>query len=89
MKLRENITEAERERITKNMIEKMKNAYRCININLNFTNEMIPHHEGAIAMCENLLKYRIDPRLECIADSIINEQSKGVEELKRIQKRIR
>ncbi len=75
--------------ITKNMIEKMKNAYRCININLNFTNEMIPHHEGAIAMCENLLKYRIDPRLECIADSIINEQSKGVEELKRIQKRIR
>lgn len=75
--------------ITKNMIEKMKNTCRSININLNFTNEMIPHHEGAILMCKNLLKYRIDSRLKCIADSIMNEQSKNIEELKEIQKKIR
>ncbi len=74
--------------ITKNMIEKMKNAPRCVNINLNFTNEMIPHHEGAIAMCENLLLYRIDPRLKLVADSIINEQSEGVQQLKEVQKRL-
>ena len=75
--------------ITQNMIERMKNAPRCININLNFTNEMIPHHEGAIAMCENLLKYRIDSRLKLIAEAIINEQNKGVKELEVIQKNIR
>ena len=74
--------------ITKNMIERMKNAPRCININLNFTDEMIPHHEGAIAMCENLLQYRIDPRLKLVADSIIKEQSKGVEQLKEVRRRL-
>lgn len=72
--------------ITKNMIEKMKNAPRCVNINLNFTNEMIPHHEGAIAMCENLLQYRMDPRLKLMAESIIKEQCEGVQQLKEVQK---
>lgn len=74
--------------ITKNMMENMKNASRCVNINLDFINEMIPHHEGAIAMCENLLPYRIDPRLKLVADSIIEEQSKGVNQLKEIQKKL-
>lgn len=72
--------------ITENMIERMQNAPRCININLNFINEMIPHHEGAIAMCKNLLQYRIDPRLKLVADSIIKEQGKGVEQLKEVRK---
>ncbi len=74
--------------IAENMIEKMKNAPKSIYINLNFTNEMIPHHEGAIAMCENLLNYRIDPRLKLVANSIIQEQSKDVQELKKIQRRL-
>ena len=67
--------------ITKNMIEKMKNSKRCANINLDFTYEMIPHHEGAIAMCNNLLQYNIDPRLESVAKTIIQEQTQGVKEL--------
>ncbi len=71
--------------ITKNMIERMKNSPRCININLDFVNEMIPHHEGAISMCENLLQYYIDPRLKMVADSIIREQSEGVKQLKEVQ----
>ena len=74
--------------ITKNMITKMKNSPRCININLNFVNEMIPHHEGAIQMCNNLLQYYIDPRLKMVADSIIREQSQGIEELKQVQKNL-
>lgn len=74
--------------ITKNMIEKMENAPKSIYINLNFTNEMIPHHEGAIAMCENLLNYRIAPGLKLVADSIIQEQSKDIQELKEIQRRL-
>lgn len=74
--------------ITKSMIEKMNCAPRLVYINLDFTYEMIPHHEGAIAMCKNLLQYRIDPRLKVVADSIIQEQEKGVEEMKEIQRRL-
>ena len=72
--------------ITKSMILRMKNSPRCMNINLNFVNEMIPHHEGAIQMCKNLLQYCIDPRLKEVAMSIIKEQSKGVKQLKEIQR---
>ncbi len=57
--------------ITNNMIEKMKNSPRCVNINLDFVNEMIPHHEGAIQMCNNLMQYYIDPRLRNVANTII------------------
>lgn len=72
-------------RIVNIMISGMKNSARTNNINYNFTTEMIPHHEGAIAMCNNLLKYQIDPRLKNVAQNIIQEQSKGVIELKNIQ----
>lgn len=71
--------------ITRNMICRMKNSPRCNNINLNFVNEMIPHHEGAISMCNNLLHYRIDPRLRNVANSIIEEQSRGVRQLEAIR----
>lgn len=74
--------------ITKEMICKMKNSPRCMNINLNFVNEMIPHHEGAIEMCNNLLKYCIDSRLRNVAENIIEEQSEGVRQLEEIRQRL-
>ena len=74
--------------ITKEMVEKMRNSLKTININLDFTTEMIPHHDGAIAMCNNLLQYYIDPRLKEVADTIIKEQSRGVDELKNIQRNL-
>ncbi len=74
--------------ITRTMICRMRNSYRSNNINLDFTNEMIPHHEGAVKMCENLLKYRIDPRLEEIAKEIIKEQSEGIKELEYIRNQL-
>ncbi len=72
--------------IVRKMITRMKNSPRCLNINLSFVGEMIPHHEGAIAMCNNLLQYRIDPRLKEVADTIIKEQSQGVRELEDVKK---
>ena len=71
--------------ITRRMIYRMKNSIRSSNINLNFVDEMIPHHEGAIEMCNNLLKYNIDPRLKSVAEEIIREQSQGVRELEQIK----
>jgi len=75
-------------RITKNMISRMKNSARTNSINYNFTGEMIPHHEGAIEMCRNVLKYQIDPRLKAVAQNIIQEQSEGVKELEAIQRNL-
>ncbi len=75
-------------RITNNMISRMKNSPRTNSINYNFTGEMIPHHEGAIEMCNNLLKYQIDPRLKTVAQNIIQEQSEGVRQLKNIQRNL-
>lgn len=71
--------------ITKNMIDKMKNSPRYPNINIDFTEEMMPHHKGAIEMCNNVLKYPIDQRLRLVANSIIQEQTQGIEELKKVQ----
>ena len=72
-------------KITKNMILRMSNSLRSNNINLNFISEMIPHHEGAIEMCQNLLGYNIDPRLRLVAENIIKEQSEGVQDLYEIR----
>lgn len=75
--------------ITRIMIYEMETAPRYVNIDLNFVNEMIPHHEGAIKMCNNLIRYCIDPRLKDIAISIIKEQSLGVEQLKEIKDQLK
>ncbi len=74
--------------IVKQMICKMKNSRECLNINVSFICEMIPHHQGAICMSENLLKYCIDPRLKELAEAIIKEQSQGIVQLKQICCRI-
>ena len=50
---------------------------------------MIPHHEGAIEMCHNLLKYCIDSRLRNVAEAIIKEQSEGVRQLEEIGQKLR
>lgn len=67
------------------MINEMRNSIKTTDINLDFTYETIPHHEGAIKMCQNVLRYQIDPRLRMLANTIINEQSKGIKLLKEIQ----
>ena len=55
----------------------------CFNndIDINFIREMIPHHEGAIAMAKTTLEYDICPELRPILKAIITSQSRGVEQL--------
>lgn len=74
--------------ITEEMVNRMSNSPRCFNIDLDFINEMIPHHEGAIKMCHNLLMFSIDPRLARVAENIIQEQSRGVEELYHVREQL-
>ena len=67
------------------LADKMLNRTSISDITLDFIECMIPHHRAAIDMCENLLKYCIDPRLKQIAEAMIKQQTKGVQELNKIR----
>ncbi len=53
-------------------------------ISHNFIVQMIPHHEAAIKMSGNLLKYTDWEPLVEIAKNIIGEQTKSIEDLRKI-----
>ena len=55
-------------------------------ISHNFIIEMIPHHQSAIEMSRNILKYTKNESLCRIATQIIEEQTKGIEEMCRMEK---
>lgn len=52
---------------------------------LEFIKQMIPHHEGAIAMAQEALKRSQKDEVKTLAKSIINEQQGEIEEMKRWQ----
>lgn len=70
--------------ITHTMFHRMSTACADNNISANFIRQMIPHHEGAICMCENALRYNICPGLAPILESIISSQTRGVQELQQL-----
>lgn len=72
------------EQISQTMFFEMANARAVNNINADFIYEMVPHHEGAIRMSENLLRFKICPGLVPILESIIASQRKGVCEMKNL-----
>lgn len=74
--------------ITQNMFSKMKSVKICNCINESFILEMIPHHEGAIQMAHNALRYRLCPELKPILHNIIKTQSDGICEMKKIYKEL-
>ena len=64
--------------ICQNMFCKMRDAKSVNSVNCNFLREMLPHHEGAVAICEATLEYRICPELDPILESIITSQKRGI-----------
>ena len=72
--------------ITRTMFHQMDTACSDNNISANFIREMIPHHKGAISMCENALRFCVCPGLAPIMESIIYSQTRGVEELEQLLK---
>lgn len=66
------------------MFSKMSEACASNNIDENFIREMIPHHEGAIAMANTTLQYDICPELRPILKAIVTSQTRGVHELQRV-----
>lgn len=70
--------------IMQTMFYEMENAYTNNQINADFIREMIPHHQGAIKMSVNALKYDICPELKPILNAIISSQEKGIEQMQQL-----
>lgn len=68
------------------MIQGMTGAELTDSISHNFIVQMIPHHRAAIEMSENILKYTTDIPLQEIAENIISEQTKSIENMRRIER---
>ena len=77
------------DQILNNMGERMLSDDIINNITINFIRCMIPHHQAAIYMCENLLKYTQYKPLIAIANNIINMQTRGIEQMRQIERTTR
>ena len=66
------------------MIAGMTMANLTDSISHNFIVQMIPHHQAAIEMSENLLNYTIFIPLQNIAKNIVREQSEGIQEMQKM-----
>ncbi len=53
-----------------------------------FMREMIPHHQGAIRMAENTLKYDVCTELVPILRSIVSQQRQGVAQMRALLRRM-
>jgi len=53
-----------------------------------FMREMIPHHQGAIRMAENALKYDVCTELVPILRSIVSQQRQGVSQMRTLLSRM-
>ena len=76
------------EEIMRTMFARMRNAKSTNSIDCNFIREMIPHHMGAICMCENALRYEVCGGLRPILRSIISSQRRGIAQLRRLERRL-
>ncbi len=76
------------ELILHTMFSDMGSAPENNQLSIVFMQEMIPHHEGAICMAENTLKYEICPGLVPILCEIISSQRTGVLEMQALLRRM-
>lgn len=66
------------------MFSRMRSACPDNDINISYIRQMIPHHEGGIAMCRNALRFSICPQLRAILKEAVKAQVKGIEEMKKL-----
>lgn len=68
------------------MIWCMTGAEQGESISCNFIMQMIPHHQAAIEMSKNVLKYTENKTLCKIAEQIIEEQTKSISDMLNIKR---
>jgi uncharacterized protein (DUF305 family) len=54
------------------------------NIDIDFLKGMIPHHQGAIDMSEELVKKTKDPEIKALAQKIIKDQKAEIKQMQDI-----
>ncbi len=64
--------------ILRDMMDGMTHADLSDSISHNFITQMIPHHQGAIEMSRNILRYTTNIPLQNLALQIIPEQTKSI-----------
>lgn len=64
------------------MEENMSEAEVTNSISTTFISQMIPHHEGAIEMSKNILRFTTNSDIEALANEIISEQTTGIDKMK-------
>lgn len=74
--------------IYREMYAQMGSAPENNRLSAVFMREMIPHHQGAIRMAENTLKYDICTDLVPILRSIITQQRRGVTQMRALLNRM-
>ncbi|HEV8591547.1 MAG TPA: DUF305 domain-containing protein [Pyrinomonadaceae bacterium] len=62
-------------------LEKLDNL-KANEFDVEFVRQMIPHHEGAVAMAEDLKKQEAHAELKTLADNIIKSQSAEIGQMK-------
>lgn len=67
------------------MIREMTGVELTDSISRNFIVQMIPHHQAAIEMSHNILKYTENKTLREIACNIIEEQTKSIQNMRSIK----
>lgn len=72
------------DRILQDMIQGMTRPHSGSSISGLFICQMIPHHERAIKMSENALRFPICQQLIPILDAIIISQKEGVRQMKQL-----
>ncbi len=73
------------ESILSDMIQGMTDAELTQSISHNFIVQMLPHHRAAIKMSENILRFTTNVCLQHIAENIILEQTKSINDLMHVQ----
>lgn len=66
------------------MKQDMTTIPQTSSISHNFILQMLPHHQAAINMCQNLLNYTKNPTLIKMAKDIIKEQTKSIADMEKI-----
>ena len=59
------------DKIKAKMFREMESVPLTGSTNETFLRQMIYHHEGAIAMSKNILKYTQNPQLKALAENIV------------------
>ena len=66
------------------MIRGMTEAELTSSISHNFITQMIPHHRAAIEMSQSILKYTTCVPLQRIAEGIVTEQTRSIENMEKV-----